>query len=84
MAIYFYCDSLLTKPARDSTKAIPRKFGPPLRLSHDAAITMASAPEDLGAARTAYVLIPLEGYQFNLINAMIRMWYLRYQPVFQQ
>jgi len=52
---------LFTKPARERTREIPLKFGPPFRLSQEAAITMASVPEARGAEKIAYVVRPVDG-----------------------
>jgi len=55
-------DLLFKKPARASTVETPRMLRvpspSPLLLSHEALITIASLPECLGDARTAYAFVP--------------------------
>lgn len=41
---------------------MPRRFGSEVKLSHEAAITMASVPDVRGAGNTAYVFMPLNSY----------------------
>lgn len=41
---------------------MPRRFDSVVKLSHDAAITMASVPDVRGADNTAYVFTPSNGY----------------------